>query len=97
MRCQHGSSVQPSLVRLPFLQVDDKPVSVCVLGWGPNSLMASLIKELDHGLSALPKGSEVTFVNTHNPHESLGQALQDITLENVQVRCVVCRGRRRGY
>jgi hypothetical protein len=65
-------------------------VSVCVLGWGPNSLMASLIKELDHGLSALPKGSEVTFVNMHSPHDSLGQALQNITLENVQVCCEAC-------
>lgn len=56
-----------------------------MLGWGPSSLMVDLIKELDHGLSALPKGSEVVFVNMHNPHDSLGQALQHVNLENVQV------------
>lgn len=63
-----------------------------MLGWGPNSLMLDLIKELDHGLSALPKGSEVVFVNVHNPHDSLGQALQHVTLENVQVgwQCCAC-------
>jgi hypothetical protein len=68
------------------MQVDDRPEKVCVLGWGPHSLMVDLVKELDHGLSALPKGSEVVFVNMHNPHDSLGQVLQHITLENVQVR-----------
>jgi hypothetical protein len=68
------------------MQVDDHPEKVCVLGWGPHSLMVDLVKELDHGLSALPKGSEVVFVNMHNPHDSLGQVLQHITLENVQVR-----------
>ena len=56
-----------------------------MLGWGPNSLMVDLIKELDHGLSALPKGSEAVFVNMHSPHDSLGQALQHVTLENVKV------------
>lgn len=58
-----------------------------MLGWGPLSLMQDLIKELDHGLSALPEGSEVTFVNTHNPHDSLGQALENVTLENIRVCC----------
>lgn len=67
------------------VQVDECAEKVCVLGWGPNCLMLDLIKELDHGLSALPKGSEVVFVNMHNPHDSLGQALQHVTLENVQV------------
>lgn len=85
--CAAHSSAECTLVWLLCMQVDDKPVSVCVLGWGPNSLMASLIKELDHGLSALPKGSEVSFVNMHSPHDSLGQALHNITLENVQVCC----------
>jgi hypothetical protein len=81
----HDSS-HTVMVLLCCLQVDDHAEKVCVLGWGPNSLMVDLIKELDHGLSALPKGSEVVFVNMHSPHDSLGQALQHVSLENVQVR-----------
>lgn len=66
-------------------QVDECAEHVCVLGWGPNSLMIDLLKELDHGLSALPKGSQVVFVNMHSPHDSLGMVLQHVNLENVQV------------
>jgi len=67
-------------------QVDDGPEKVVVCGWGPNSLMADLIKELDHGLSALPAGSEVVFVNTHPPDQSLEPVLQGLCLEHLTVR-----------
>lgn len=66
-------------------QVDDGPERVLVLGWGAQSLMADLIKELDHGLSALPAGSEVVFVNTHSADETLGAVLQNTTLEYIKV------------
>lgn len=66
-------------------QVNDKPVCVCVLGWGPNCLMNDLIKELDHGVSKLPRGSEVDFVNMHNPHDSLGPVLQHVGPERIKV------------
>lgn len=56
-----------------------------MLGWGPNSLMSDLIKELDHGLSALPGGSEVVFANTHHADDSLGVVLQQISLEYIKV------------
>jgi hypothetical protein len=58
---------------------------VLVLGWGPKCLMADLIKELDHGLSPLPAGSEVVFVNTHNPDDTLGAVLQNTTLDFIKV------------
>jgi hypothetical protein len=67
------------------LQVDEGPERVLVLGWGPKCLMADLIKELDHGLSPLPAGSEVVFVNTHNPDDTLGAVLQNTTLEYIKV------------
>jgi hypothetical protein len=49
--------------------------------------MADLIKELDHGLSPLPAGSEVVFVNTHNPDDTLGAVLQNTTLDYIKVCC----------
>jgi hypothetical protein len=67
-------------------QVDEGPERVLVLGWGPKCLMADLIKELDHGLSPLP-ASEVVFVNTHNPDDTLGAVLQNTTLDYIKVRC----------
>lgn len=66
--------------------MDEGPERVLVLEWGPNSLMTDLIKELDHGLSALPYGSEVVFANTHHPDDSLGMVLQNISLENIKVQ-----------
>jgi hypothetical protein len=48
--------------------------------------MADLIKELDHGLSPLPAGSEVVFVNTHNPDDTLGAVLQNTSLDFIKVR-----------
>ena len=44
-----------------------------VLGWGDNVLMTDLLSELDHGPSALPKGSQVTFLNTRSNHEINGE------------------------
>ena len=35
-------------------------------------LMTDLLSELDHGPSALPKGSEVTMFNTRSVREVLG-------------------------
>lgn len=67
-------------------QVDEGPERVLVLGWGPKCLMADLIKELDHGLSPLPAGSEVVFANTHNPDDTLGAVLQNTTLDYIKVR-----------
>jgi hypothetical protein len=69
-------------------QVNDNPVCVCVLGWGPSCLMNDLIKELDHGVSKLPRGSEVDFVNMHNPHDSLGLVLQHVSPERIKVRSI---------
>lgn len=67
------------------MQVDDRPEVVLVLGWGPACLMVDLLRELDHGLSALPPGSEIVFANTHSARDSLEQALQLVSLENIAV------------
>lgn len=47
--------------------------------------MTDLIKELDHGLSALPAGSQVVFANMHPADESLGVVLQNVSLEYIKV------------
>ncbi|WIA29180.1 hypothetical protein OEZ86_011691 [Tetradesmus obliquus] len=76
------------MVPSEYLQVDEGPERVLVLGWGPKCLMADLIKELDHGLSPLPAGSEVVFANTHNPDDTLGAVLQNTTLDYIKVHHV---------
>ena len=44
-----------------------------ILGWGDAVLMTDLLSELDHGPSALPRGSEVTLFNTRTSQEVLGR------------------------
>ncbi|KAF6266640.1 hypothetical protein COO60DRAFT_7439 [Scenedesmus sp. NREL 46B-D3] len=83
------AAAQASLmVPSEYLQVDEGPERVLVLGWGPKCLMADLIKELDHGLSPLPAGSEVVFVNTHNPEDTLGAVAQNTNLDCIKVHHV---------
>jgi hypothetical protein len=76
--------------------VDDHPEAMLVAGWGSTDFMADLLRELDHGLSALPAGSEVVFVNSHPAADSLGVVLRSVSLENVMVRGVGGRGARGG-
>jgi len=58
----HGMKV----LLLPVLQ------KLLILGWGDGTLMTDLLSELDHGPSALPKGSEVTLFNTRSSQEVMG-------------------------
>ena len=58
----HGTKV----LVLPVLQ------RLLILGWGDGTLMTDLLSELDHGPSALPKGSEVTLFNTRSSQEVMG-------------------------
>ena len=44
-----------------------------ILGWGDAVLMTDLLSELDHGPSALPKGSEVVLFNTRSSQEVMGE------------------------
>ena len=47
-----------------------------ILGWGDAVLMTDLLSELDHGPSALPRGSEVTLFNTRTSQEVMGGRFQ---------------------
>jgi hypothetical protein len=91
----HPALLPPTACALSLCaQVDECAERVLVLGWGPMSLMVDLLRELDHGLSALPPGSEVVFVNVHSRHDSLGHALQLVSLDTIQVRWCARAGRR---
>jgi hypothetical protein len=67
------------------VQVDDHPEKVLVAGWSTNDFMSDLLRELDHGMSALPSGSEVVFVNNHSPEDTLAPVLRLMNLEYVTV------------
>lgn len=58
-----------------YLVVDAQPKHVLVCGWGEQSFMRSILRELSYGQVALPPGSEVTFVNMHDRETSLEQAV----------------------
>lgn len=44
---------------IEYLVPDDRPKRVLVCGWGEQSFMRAVLRELDHGQMALPAGSEV--------------------------------------
>ena len=69
---------------LPFEYTDSadtttfKAAKVLICGWKNVQFCHALLIELDHGHSALPAGSEVTFFNNHDPSASLDLVLQSV-------------------
>eukprot|EP00798_Chlamydomonas_sp_ICE-L_P025812 gene25812-11487_t len=76
------------LVPVEYFFTDDAPENVLVCGWGEQSLMSAIIREADRGQLALPPGSEMVFVNTHDTNASLGAAVQTVNPVNISVRHV---------
>ncbi|KAL6749116.1 hypothetical protein V8C86DRAFT_3032280 [Haematococcus lacustris] len=72
------------MVPVEYLVEDDRPERVLVAGWSEQSFMHNVLRELDHGESALPLGSEVVFVNTHSPQQ-LEYALRATSPRNIKV------------
>eukprot|EP00798_Chlamydomonas_sp_ICE-L_P005399 gene5399-5621_t len=54
-----------------YLFADETPKRVLICGWGEQSMMQSLLKELDRPNAGLPVGSELIFVNVHDPAKTL--------------------------
>jgi len=80
-----GLQVTPLFMApIEYLQEDDRPDVVVVLGWGEQSFMRNVLRELDHGNSALPPASTVLFVNNHDPGSSLHAALEVVSCKNIQ-------------
>jgi hypothetical protein len=61
---------------------------VLVCGWGTNSFMADLLRELDHGLRCLAPGSQVLLCNQHSPGASLKAITADLGLSNISIKHV---------
>ena len=59
-----------------YLYLDKRPKKILVAGWAEQSVMRSLLRELDHGQNATPPGSEVVFVNSHDTASSLASAIR---------------------
>lgn len=74
---------------------DDRPKRVLVCGWGEQSFMRAVLRELDQGQQALPDGSEVVFVNTHDTAASLEQAVRVVQPRRVGVSHVIADPRQR--
>lgn len=72
-----------------YFEVNDDPERVMVCGWAEQSFMMDLLRELDHGSSCLPPGSEVIFLNSHDADTTLGEALRSVSLQNVNVSHVM--------
>ena len=56
---------------------------VLILGWGEHSFMTMLLRELDRGPAALPRGSELTLFNSRSG--LLGQIRDSAQLRNLSV------------
>eukprot|EP00775_Hariotina_reticulata_P003585 gene3585-3850_t len=72
-----------------YLAVDSSPQSILVAGWAELGFMQHLLWELDQGSSCLPPGSEIVFVNSHPPDDTLGAVLRRRHLTNVRVSHVL--------
>lgn len=88
LRKQEANTVQSYMIPPEYLNVDFTAEKVLLCGWADHAFMLDLLRELDHGQSCLPHGSEVVCVNVHDPDESLGKVVRSLTLENVTVRHV---------
>eukprot|EP01024_Parvocaulis_polyphysoides_P074321 TRINITY_DN9592_c0_g1_i2.p1 TRINITY_DN9592_c0_g1~~TRINITY_DN9592_c0_g1_i2.p1 ORF type:complete len:471 (-),score=55.96 TRINITY_DN9592_c0_g1_i2:120-1532(-) len=67
---------------------DNKPQRVLICCWTEFNYMSSMIRELDHGNWALPRGSEVTLFNEHKTEDTLDVLLQTVKLTNISVHHV---------
>ena len=45
----------------------------------------SLLRELDHGPAALPRGSEVVLFNQHGPPQEMAQRADIANMDNVRI------------
>ncbi|DBA72591.1 TPA: hypothetical protein ACH3X2_010343 [Trebouxia sp. C0005] len=73
------------MLPVEYTTIKDGPSRLLILGWGDGTLMTDLLSELDHGPSALPKGSEVTLFNTRSSQEVMGKAREKASLQTLTV------------
>ncbi|KAG2488904.1 hypothetical protein HYH03_012534 [Edaphochlamys debaryana] len=75
------------LVPMEYLAAGDGSAErVLLCGWADERYMGALLRELDHGSAALPPGSELLLMNTHDTSATLDVVLQSVKLANITVR-----------
>ncbi|KAG2488131.1 hypothetical protein HYH03_013277 [Edaphochlamys debaryana] len=75
------------LVPMEYLVSNDSTaMRVLLCGWADSRFMATLLREMDYGNAALPPGSEVLLMNTHDPATTLDLVLQSFEPSNITVR-----------
>ncbi len=60
---------------------------ILICGWGEAAFMASILRELDRGPAALPRGSEVVLFNQHDPPDQLPSVRSFLS---VMCECFLC-------
>jgi hypothetical protein len=78
-----------------YLQYDEQPMRLVLLGWADAPFMVGLLRELDGGSAALPHGSEVVCINTHVAHEDIDPVLYAVQAQHLKVGWPVSRERDR--
>ena len=77
-----------SMLTAPVLQTP----RVLVCGWGDHAWMGLLLRELDRGPAALPKGSEVGLPDSEGPGSSEHLQLQRMTVHAALRQLQQCQG-----
>ena len=73
------------------------PQAVLICGWREEAFMSDMLREMDHGPSALPAGSQLTLFNTSTNVEIMARVKTRNRSENQYTQChhamgiVVCQ------
>ncbi|KAK9818136.1 hypothetical protein WJX72_007697 [[Myrmecia] bisecta] len=63
----------------------DEPEKVLICGWAQTNFMTMLLRELDHGPAALPRGSELTLFNMREAPVVMGSAREKAGIRNLSL------------
>ena len=78
---QHGHAVELSQRRPFAASVSQNRPSAAISVHKPDA--CSLLRELDHGPAALPRGSEVVLFNQHGPPAEMAQRADIANMDNI--------------
>ncbi|KAK9866656.1 hypothetical protein WJX84_009216 [Apatococcus fuscideae] len=81
------ASMSRDLTLLPIETSPRKPQAekVLILGWAELTFMTMLLRELDQGPAALPKGSEITLFNNRESPDVMGKTQEKAKLHSLSV------------
>ncbi|KAK9810370.1 hypothetical protein WJX72_009592 [[Myrmecia] bisecta] len=73
------------MLPLEYRSSENEPERVLICGWGESTFMTMLLRELDHGPAALPRGSELTLFNMRDAQHVMGKARTKADLRNLSM------------